>query len=180
LEELHIESPVFNLRRIIAMQHKRNKLFTVLAGLLAFIMIVTACQPATTPEPVTAPATEAPVAPAPATEAPVVSPAATEAPTVAAPAELIPVRVGMTPFFDYQFWSVAKQFGWDKELGLDLQFTWLTQSGPSIQALANGSLDQVNTCVVCNFPQRRPVQRLCSAGSCGKIEVLSGISDRAE
>jgi ABC-type nitrate/sulfonate/bicarbonate transport system substrate-binding protein len=58
----------------------------------------------------------------------------------------------MTPFFDYQFFSVAKQFGWDKELGLDLQFTWLTQSGPSIQALANGSLDTVNTCVVCNFP----------------------------
>ncbi len=62
------------------------------------------------------------------------------------------VRVGMTPFFDYQFFSVAKEYGWDKELGLDLQFEWLTQSGPSIQALANGSLDTVNTCVVCNFP----------------------------
>ena len=62
------------------------------------------------------------------------------------------VRVGMTPFFDYQFFSVAKEYGWDKELGLDLQFEWLTQSGPSIQALANGSLDTVNTCVVCNYP----------------------------
>jgi ABC-type nitrate/sulfonate/bicarbonate transport system substrate-binding protein len=62
------------------------------------------------------------------------------------------VRVGMTPFFDYQFFSVAKEYGWDKELGLDLQFQWLTQSGPSIQALANGSLDTVNTCVVCNYP----------------------------
>ena len=37
-------------------------------------------------------------------------------------------------------------------MGLDLQFEWLTQSGPSIQALANGSLDTVNTCVVCNYP----------------------------
>ena len=62
------------------------------------------------------------------------------------------VRVGMTPFFDYQFFSVAKEYGWDKHLGLDLQFQWLTQSGPSIQALTNGSLDTVNTCVVCNFP----------------------------
>ena len=129
------------------MQRKRNKLFTVLIGLLALIMVVSACQPA-----IPAPATEAPVAPAPATEAPVAQPPATEAPTVEAATELIPVKVGMTPFFDYQFWSVAKEFGWDKELGLDLQFTWLTQSGPSIQALANGSLDQVNTCVVCNFP----------------------------
>lgn len=67
-------------------------------------------------------------------------------------AELASVRVAMTPFFDYQFFSVAKEFGWDKELGLDLQFTWLTQSGPSIQALANGSVDTVNTCVVCNYP----------------------------
>jgi ABC-type nitrate/sulfonate/bicarbonate transport system substrate-binding protein len=62
------------------------------------------------------------------------------------------VRVGMTPFFDYQFFSVAKEYGWDKQLGLDLQFEWLTQSGPSIQALTNGSLDTVNTCVVCNYP----------------------------
>ncbi len=62
------------------------------------------------------------------------------------------VRVGMTPFFDYQFFAVAKEYGWDKDLGLDLQFQWLTQSGPSVQALANGSLDTVNTCVVCNYP----------------------------
>jgi ABC-type nitrate/sulfonate/bicarbonate transport system substrate-binding protein len=61
------------------------------------------------------------------------------------------VRVGMTPFFDYQFFAVAKEFGWDKELGMDLQFTWFTQSGPSTQALARGSIDTVNTCVVCNF-----------------------------
>jgi hypothetical protein len=67
-------------------------------------------------------------------------------------AEQTVVRVGMTPFFDYQFFSVAKEYGWDKQLGLDLQFQWLTQSGPSIQALTNGSLDTVNTCVVCNYP----------------------------
>jgi len=66
--------------------------------------------------------------------------------------EISDVRVGMTPFFDYQFFSVAKEYGWDKELGVDLKFEWLTQSGPSIQALANGSLDTVNTCVVCNYP----------------------------
>ena len=73
-------------------------------------------------------------------------------PQISHAAELTPVRVGMTPFFDYQFFSVAKEFGWDKELGLDLRFEWLTQSGPSIQALANGSLDTVNTCIVCNYP----------------------------
>lgn len=71
-----------------------------------------------------------------------------------------PVRVAMTPFFDYQFFSVAQELGWDEELGLDLQFTWLTQSGPSIQALVNGSVDTVNTCVICNFPFYESVPEL--------------------
>jgi ABC-type nitrate/sulfonate/bicarbonate transport system substrate-binding protein len=66
----------------------------------------------------------------------------------------------MTPFFDYQFWAVAKEFGWDKELGLDLQFTWFSQSGPATEALARGSVDTVNTCVVCNFPFYESVPQL--------------------
>jgi len=74
--------------------------------------------------------------------------------------ELIPVRVAMTPFFDYQFLTVADELGWDEELGLDLQFTWFTQSGPSIQALVNGSADTVNTCVICNFPFYESVPEL--------------------
>jgi len=74
--------------------------------------------------------------------------------------ELKKVRVAMIPFFDYQFWAVAKELGWDKDLGLDLELTWLTQSGPSIQALANGSVDVVNTCVVCNYPFYESVPNL--------------------
>src|SRR5512135_2676772 len=104
-------------------------------------LVLTACGPQATPEPVQP--TQPP--------APTAAPAPTTAPEPTA-VPVVTVRVGMTPFFDYQFWSVAKEFGWDKDLGLDLQFTWLTQSGPSIEALANGSLDTVNTCVVCNFP----------------------------
>jgi ABC-type nitrate/sulfonate/bicarbonate transport system substrate-binding protein len=75
-------------------------------------------------------------------------------------AELTPVRVAMTPFFDYQFFSVADELGWDEELGVDLQFTWFTQSGPSIQALVNGSVDTVNTWVLCNFPFYESVPEL--------------------
>jgi ABC-type nitrate/sulfonate/bicarbonate transport system substrate-binding protein len=107
----------------------------VVAGL-----VFAGCAPAATE----APAPVEPAEPA-ATEPPAPEPVATEPP---AP---VVVRVAMTPFFDYQFFSVAKEYGWDKELGLDLQSTWLTQSGPSIEALAAGSVDTVNTCVVCNF-----------------------------
>jgi ABC-type nitrate/sulfonate/bicarbonate transport system substrate-binding protein len=66
----------------------------------------------------------------------------------------------MTPFYDYQFWAVAKQFGWDKQLGLNLQFTWFTQSGPSTEALVHGSIDTINTCVVCNYPFYQSIPNL--------------------
>jgi ABC-type nitrate/sulfonate/bicarbonate transport system substrate-binding protein len=66
--------------------------------------------------------------------------------------ETYTVRVGRTPFFDYQFFEVAQQFGWDKELGIVFEDTWLTQSGPAMQALANGSIDLAGSCIVCNYP----------------------------
>lgn len=68
------------------------------------------------------------------------------------PDDPIVVNVAMTPFYDYQFFAVAEELGWDEELGLDLQFEWFAQSGPSIQALSRGDVDTVNTCVVCNYP----------------------------
>lgn len=80
--------------------------------------------------------------------------------SAANPAGPVRVRVAMTPFFDYQFFAVAKAFGWDKQLGLDLEFAWLSQSGPSIQALVSGSVDTVNTCIVCNFPFYKSVPQL--------------------
>src|SRR4051812_5634006 len=62
------------------------------------------------------------------------------------------VTVGMTPYLDYMLWPVAKKRGLDKEQGIDLKFTWLSQVGPSIQALRQGSIDVVDTCTACNFP----------------------------
>jgi ABC-type nitrate/sulfonate/bicarbonate transport system substrate-binding protein len=126
------------------MLSNKNKIYSIGGALMVASLILAACGPQATPSA---------AAPTVAQEAPTAAqPAPTAQPPAPTTAPVVAVRVGMTPFFDYQFWSVAKEFGWDKELGLDLQFTWLTQSGPSIEALANGSLDTVNTCVVCNFP----------------------------
>lgn len=80
--------------------------------------------------------------------------------TTEASAEAVPVTVAMTPFYDYMFFAVADEFGWDEELGVDLQFEWFAQSGPSIQALARGDVDTVNTCVVCNYPFYESVPEL--------------------
>jgi ABC-type nitrate/sulfonate/bicarbonate transport system substrate-binding protein len=66
--------------------------------------------------------------------------------------ETYTVRVGRTPFFDYQFFEIAQEFGWDEELGIVFEDTWLTQSGPAMQALANGSIDMAGSCIVCNYP----------------------------
>lgn len=74
--------------------------------------------------------------------------------------EPVTVTVGMTPFYDYQFYAVAKELGWDEELGLELEFEWFSQSGPSIEALARGDIDTVNTCVVCNYPFYESVPEL--------------------
>lgn len=105
-------------------------------GLLLMSMVLIACQPAATPvaEPVT-------------TEV-----QATSQPEPAEPKETYTVRVGRTPFFDYQFFEIAQSFGWDDELGIKFEDTWLTQSGPSMQALANGSIDLAGSCIVCNYP----------------------------
>jgi ABC-type nitrate/sulfonate/bicarbonate transport system substrate-binding protein len=128
---------------------------------LGALLLLGACSSNASPAPATAaPATAAPATAAPATAAPATAAPATAAPATAAPAAAVAVRVAMTPFYDYQFFSVARELGWDKELGLDLQFTWLTQSGPSVEALANGSVDTVNTCVICNFPYYESVPEL--------------------
>ena len=114
--------------------------------LFVISIVLTACQPA--PAPVVA----EPVA----TQAPVVAePVATEAPVVVQPTEeqkVYTIHVARTPFFDYQFFEVAQKLGWDKELGIKFEDTWLTQSGPAMQALANGSIDVAGSCIVCNYP----------------------------
>lgn len=139
---------------------RKLRSFPLIGLALLTLIALAACAPtATSIPPTSLPPTSAPAtsAPAPTSAPPPTAVPPTSAPTAAPPTV---VRVGMTPFFDYQFFAVAKQFGWDKELGLDLQFTWFTQSGPSTQALAQGSIDTVNTCVVCNFPFYESVPQL--------------------
>lgn len=117
------------------MRIKRLLIQSTLA-LLLMSMALIACQPAATP--VAEPPTAAVAEPA--------QPVATEE------MKTYTVRVARTPFFDYQFFEVAQAFGWDDELGIVFEDTWLTQSGPAMQALANGSIDMAGSCIVCNYP----------------------------
>lgn len=66
--------------------------------------------------------------------------------------ETTTVKVAMTPFLDYMPWAFAKEKGLDADLGVELDFTWLAQVGPSVQAMKRGDVDIVNTCTACNFP----------------------------
>lgn len=114
----------------------KKLLFQTVLGLLIMSMALIACQPATTPvaQPTVAEVQE------------------TTQPEPTKEMEIYTVKVGRTPFFDYQFFEVAHAFGWDNELGIKFEDTWLTQSGPSMQALANGSIDMAGSCIVCNYP----------------------------
>jgi ABC-type nitrate/sulfonate/bicarbonate transport system substrate-binding protein len=122
------------------MRHKRGFLFSTIFYALLVSMVLTACQPAQPPA-------------AEPTSVEVVEPSQPE-PQPEPEEEMMTytVRVGRTPFFDYQFFEIAQAFGWDEELGIIFQDTWLTQSGPSMQALANGSIDLAGSCIVCNYP----------------------------
>ncbi len=137
----------------------KKSFLSIVMVILVSSMLLAACQPAATPT--AAPETEAVTEEVAATEEPVavteeaVEP--TAAPTVEPtateePMQVYTVKVGRTPFFDYQFFEVAQKFGWDKELGIVFEDTWLTQSGPAMQALANGSIDMAGSCIVCNYP----------------------------
>lgn len=163
------------------MQKNTQRLWMFVVLVMAASVLLAACQPAAPPaeepaepeqmeeaeelaaeeeaeQPIEEEETEEPMAEE-ETEEPAME-EATEEPAAEEVMEPVTVKVAMTPFFDYQFYAVADELGWDEELGLDLQFTWLTQSGPSIQALANGSVDTVNTCVVCNYPYYESVPEL--------------------
>jgi ABC-type nitrate/sulfonate/bicarbonate transport system substrate-binding protein len=132
------------------MRRKRSFLFSTIFYLLLISMVLMACQPAQTPAAVP---TEPEVVDQGPTETEVVDPVPTEAEVV--PVEEMTtytVRVGRTPFFDYQFFEIAQALGWDEELGIVFQDTWLTQSGPAMSALANRSIDLAGSCIVCNYP----------------------------
>ena len=118
----------------------KKSLLTIIIFVLILGMSLISCQPAATPA-----AEEAvEVAEESVVEEPVVE---EEEKT-----ETYTVKVGRTPFFDYQFFEVAQKFGWDKELGIVFEDTWLTQSGPAMSALVNESIDMAGSCTVCNYP----------------------------
>jgi ABC-type nitrate/sulfonate/bicarbonate transport system substrate-binding protein len=86
----------------------------------------------------------------------VVSLAAYSAPSAAqnkhqASPVLTTVSLGLQPDFDYMLFPVAHALGLDKQLGLNLTFTYFSQVGPEVEALARGSVDLVSSCSACDF-----------------------------
>jgi ABC-type nitrate/sulfonate/bicarbonate transport system substrate-binding protein len=61
--------------------------------------------------------------------------------------ELTKVRVGVAPYTMFQIWQAAKEFGIDKELGLDLELVHISATLPGVQALVRGDLDISSNCI---------------------------------
>lgn len=76
--------------------------------------------------------------------------------------ELKTVRMGITPYFDYMPWVLAKEMGFDKELGIDLELVTVTTTPQGVAAMRQGSIDVVSSCHVCDFPLYQSVPSLRS------------------
>ncbi|WP_080692121.1 ABC transporter substrate-binding protein [Brucella anthropi] len=72
------------------------------------------------------------------------------------------VKVGITPYFDYMPWVIAKEKGLDKEVGINLDLVTITNTAAGVAAMRQGSLDIVSSCHVCNFPLYKSVPSLRS------------------
>lgn len=76
--------------------------------------------------------------------------------------ELVTVKVGITPYFDYMPWVIAKEKGFDKDLGINLDLVTITNTAGGVAAMRQGSLDVVSSCHVCDFPLYKSVPSLRS------------------
>lgn len=70
------------------------------------------------------------------------------------------VRIGLTPFFDYQAWGVAQALGLDKEQGIALEPVAVTSGANGVAALRQGSLDLTASSQVGAFPFYKQVPAL--------------------
>ncbi|MBA3727455.1 MAG: hypothetical protein H0W86_13740, partial [Armatimonadetes bacterium] len=66
-------------------------------------------------------------------------------------ATLTNVRIGVSPYFEYQPWRIAHDLGLDKAQGLNLSFTNLNNTADGVVAAKRGDLDLVSTCHACSF-----------------------------
>lgn len=70
------------------------------------------------------------------------------------------VRIGISPYFDYQPWVVAHELGIDAEQGINLKVINVSTAANGIAALRHGDIDVSSSCHVCDFPFYKTVPSL--------------------
>ncbi|MBB3594914.1 ABC-type nitrate/sulfonate/bicarbonate transport system substrate-binding protein [Rhizobium sp. BK529] len=76
--------------------------------------------------------------------------------------ELKTVKIGITPYFDYMPWVLAKDMGLDQQLGLNFELVTVATTPQGVAAMRQGSVDVVSSCHVCDFPLYKSVPSLRS------------------
>lgn len=74
--------------------------------------------------------------------------------------EIKTVRIGVLPYFDCMHLVGAKSLGMDKELGLDLEFTFFTSQPNAVRAMVRGELDVIEGALISIIPLYPEVQDL--------------------
>jgi len=61
--------------------------------------------------------------------------------------EISQVRIGVAPYTMFQIWHIAKEYGLDKEFGLDFKLVPISATLPGVQLLVRGDLDISSNCI---------------------------------
>lgn len=70
------------------------------------------------------------------------------------------VRIGLSPYFEYQPWVIADELGLDEQQGIDLQFTSIESTQTAAVAARRGDIDLVPSCHSCAFPFYKEIPEL--------------------
>src|SRR5690606_23630763 len=70
------------------------------------------------------------------------------------------VRIGLSPYFEYQPWVIADELGLDEQQGIDLQFTSIESTQTAAVAARRGDIDLVPSCHSFAFPFYKEIPEL--------------------
>jgi len=94
--------------------------------------------------------------------------------------DLTKVKVGITPYSMYQIWYIAKEYGIDKEFGLDFTLVPVTQTMNGVQLLVRGDLDITANCIAEHVPTFEAAPQVVAFSTIGFFQGFFFVGRKGE
>jgi ABC-type nitrate/sulfonate/bicarbonate transport system substrate-binding protein len=94
--------------------------------------------------------------------------------------EIKKVKVGVTPYSMYQIWYIAKEYGIDKEFGIDLELVPVSQTMNGVQALVRGDLDITANCIGEHVPTFENAPQVVAFSTIGYFQGFFFVGRKGE